>query len=108
MTGGITPEMLKLCWVTYVKVFFLVLIYVFNFDSFEFSVAILEKGLLDPCNWTARALAHIFKKCLKRHLKTPSKTQTTFRWATLITQNKALTSWDCQTVHQQISRLSKF
>ena len=26
--------------------FFLVLVYVFNFDLFEFSVAILEKGLL--------------------------------------------------------------
>ena len=29
-----------------VKVFFLVLVYVFNFDFFEFSAAILEKGLL--------------------------------------------------------------
>ena len=28
------------------KVFFLVLVYVFNFDLFEFSAAILEKGLL--------------------------------------------------------------
>ena len=27
------------------KVFFLVLVYVFNFDLFEFSAAILEKGL---------------------------------------------------------------
>ena len=40
-----TPEMLKLCRVTKVKVFFLVLVYVFNFDLFEFSAAILEKGL---------------------------------------------------------------
>ena len=38
--------MLKLCKVTIVKVFFLVLIYVFSFNLFEFSVAILEKGLL--------------------------------------------------------------
>ena len=38
--------MLKLDRVTKVKVFFLVLVYVFNFDLFEFSVAILEKALL--------------------------------------------------------------
>ena len=38
--------MLKLGRVTKVKVFFLVLAYVFNFDLFEFSTAILEKGLL--------------------------------------------------------------
>ena len=38
--------MLKLCRVTKVKFFFLVLVYVFNFDLFEFSAAILEKGLL--------------------------------------------------------------
>ena len=37
--------MLKLCMVTKVKVFFLVLVYVCNFDLFEFSAAILEKGL---------------------------------------------------------------
>ena len=43
------PEMLKLCRVPKVKVFFLVLVYVFNFDLFEFSAAILEKGLL-PAN----------------------------------------------------------
>ena len=29
------------------KVFSLVLVYVFNFDIFEFSAAILEKGLLN-------------------------------------------------------------
>ena len=40
--------MLKLCRVTKVKVFFLVLVYVFNFDLFEFLAAILEKGLLYP------------------------------------------------------------
>ena len=44
-SADITPEMLKLCSFTWVKVFFLVLIYVFNFDLFEFSAAILEKGL---------------------------------------------------------------
>ena len=38
--------MLKLCMVNEVKVFFLVLVYVFNFDLFEFSAAILEKDLL--------------------------------------------------------------
>ena len=32
--------------VTKVKVFFLVLVYVFKFDFFEFSTTILEKGLL--------------------------------------------------------------
>ena len=42
----ITPEMLKLGRFTKVKVLFLVLIYVFNFNLFEFSAAILEKGLL--------------------------------------------------------------
>ena len=39
--------MLKLCRVTKVKVFFLVLVYVFNFDLFEISAAILEKSLLE-------------------------------------------------------------
>ena len=37
--------MLKLCRVTKVKVFLLVLVYVFNLDLFEFLAAILEKGL---------------------------------------------------------------
>ena len=41
--------MLKLCRVTKVKVFFLVLVYVFNFHLFE-SDAILEKGLLEYLN----------------------------------------------------------
>ena len=39
-------EMLKLCRVTKVKVFFLVQLHIFNFDLFEFSATILEKGLL--------------------------------------------------------------
>ena len=38
--------MLKLCRVTKVKVLFLVLVYVFSFNLFEFSAANLEKGLL--------------------------------------------------------------
>ena len=38
--------MLKLYRVTKVKVFVVVLAYVFNFDLLEFSAAILEKGLL--------------------------------------------------------------
>ena len=38
--------MLKLCRVTKVKVLFLVLVHVFNLNLFEFSAAILEKGLL--------------------------------------------------------------
>ena len=38
--------MLKLSWVTKVKVLFLVLVFVFHFDLFKFSAAILEKGLL--------------------------------------------------------------
>ena len=38
--------MLKLCRVIKLKVFFLLLVYVFNFDLFKFSSAILENGLL--------------------------------------------------------------
>ena len=38
--------MLKLGMVTKVKMLFLVLVFVFNFDLFKFSAAILEKGLL--------------------------------------------------------------
>ena len=37
--------MLKLCRVSKVKVLFLVLVHVCNFNLFEFSAAILEKGL---------------------------------------------------------------
>ena len=39
--------MLKLGRVTKVKVHFLLLVFVFNFDLFKFSAAILEKGLLE-------------------------------------------------------------
>ena len=38
--------MLQLGRIIKVKVFFLVLVYAFNIDLFEFSAAILEKGLL--------------------------------------------------------------
>ena len=44
-SADIIPEKLKLCSFTKVKGFFLVLVYVFNFGLFEFSAAILEKGL---------------------------------------------------------------
>ena len=39
--------MLKLGRVTNVKMLFLVLVFVFNFDLSKFSAAILEKGLFD-------------------------------------------------------------
>ena len=45
-SADISPEMLKLGRVTKVKVLFLVLVFVFHFDLFKFSAAILEKGLL--------------------------------------------------------------
>ena len=44
-SADITPEMLKLCSFTTVKVFFLVLVCIFNFNLFEFLAAILEKCL---------------------------------------------------------------
>ena len=45
-SADIRPNMVKLGRFTKVKVLFLVLLYVFNFDLFGFSAAILEKGLL--------------------------------------------------------------
>ena len=45
-SADISSEMLKLGRVTKVKVLFLVLVFVFSFDLFKFSDAILEKGLL--------------------------------------------------------------
>ena len=45
-SADISPEMLKLGRITTVKVLFLVLVFVFNFDLFKFLAAILEKGLL--------------------------------------------------------------
>ena len=44
-SADITLDMLKLYRVTKVKVLFPVLVYVFNFNLFEFSAGILEKGL---------------------------------------------------------------
>ena len=67
-SGDIIPEMLKLCRVTKLKVFFPVLVYVFNFDLFEFSAAILEKGLL-KCPSTNRAMAS--SNCLRRLWRAP-------------------------------------
>ena len=55
-SADITPELLKLCRFTKAKVFFLVLVYVFNFDSFEFSAAILEKGLFESGGLTVKSL----------------------------------------------------
>ena len=52
LSADLTAEMVKLCKVTKVKVFFLVLVYIFNFDLFEFSAAILEKGLLIHISWS--------------------------------------------------------
>ena len=49
--------MLKLGRVTKVKVLFLVLVFVFHFDLFKFSAAILEKGLL-PGTSRNGSLAH--------------------------------------------------
>ena len=66
--------MLKLCRFTKVKVFFLVLVSVFNFDLFEFSAAIWEKGLL--INTAAYALRHHErKKCLLYFMSTFTSTQ---------------------------------
>ena len=45
-SADITPDMLKLCRVTKVKILFLVLVNVLNFNLFEFLATILEKGLL--------------------------------------------------------------
>ena len=45
----VSPEMLKLGRVSKVKVLFLVMVFVFNFDLFKFSAAILDKGLFLFC-----------------------------------------------------------
>ena len=63
--------MLKLCRATKVKVFFLVLVYVFNFDLFEFSAAVLKKGLLSAINFFANSS---FIPAIKNgHFLAPSK-----------------------------------
>ena len=45
--------MLKVCWVTKVKMFFLEPVYVFNSNLSEFSASILEKGLLDLVSYNS-------------------------------------------------------
>ena len=50
--------MLKLGRATKVKVHFLVLVFVFNFDLFKFSAAILEKGLLNRPQYEASGNNH--------------------------------------------------
>ena len=62
-SADIADEMLKLGRVTKVKEFFLVLVYVFNIDLFEFSVAILEKGL-------SRVDRGYRSRCSDQHLTT--------------------------------------
>ena len=69
--------MLKLGRVTKVKVFFLVLVYVFNIDISEFSAALLKKGLF----FTA-VLQTLAKRCLLlRHqfFKFAAKTNGVFK-----------------------------
>ena len=51
--------MLKLGRVNKVKVLFLVLVFVFNFDLFKFSAAILEKGLLKSAKQWGREASKI-------------------------------------------------
>ena len=58
-SADMSPEMLKLGRVT--KVLFLVPVFVFNFDLFKFSAAILEKGLLTRTKRTRMTtMGHIF------------------------------------------------
>ena len=58
--------MLKICRVTKAKVLFQVLVYALNFDLFEFSAAILEKGLFSELIKTRRNSGQIFV-CFKEH-----------------------------------------
>ena len=48
--------MLKLGRITKVEVLFLALVFVFNFDLFKFSAAILEKGLLNLYRYLRKSL----------------------------------------------------
>ena len=57
--------MLKLCRVTKVKVLFLVLVNVFNFNLFEFSAAILEKGLFVLYGMVLTFSANLLEKPIK-------------------------------------------
>ena len=64
-SGDITPEILKIGRVTKVKVLFLVLVFVFNLaysNVFEFSAAILEKGLLGNTHTPVALSSLIFFK----------------------------------------------
>ena len=54
--------MLKLDRVTKVKVFYLLLVYVFNFDLAEFSAAISEKGLFET--YLMRLLAEMKRRVI--------------------------------------------
>ena len=56
--------MLKLGRVTKVKVLFLVLVFVFNFDLFKFSAAILEKGLFHSLRTYRTSESNIEKNCM--------------------------------------------
>ena len=56
--------MLKLGRVTKVKVVFLLLVFVFNFDLFKFSAAILEKGLY--CKYLIAAANYLLIPGLKK------------------------------------------
>ena len=61
--------MLKLCRVTKVKVLFLVLVYVFKFNLFEFSAAILEKGLfIDNKSGTTHQFVAVVLSILKTYV----------------------------------------
>ena len=58
--------MLKLGRVTKVKVPFLVLVFVFNFDLFKFSAAILEKGLFSTAQCATSFPGSLFSASLGR------------------------------------------
>ena len=60
-SADISPEMSKLGRVTKVKVLFLALVFVFNFELYKISAAILEKGLLTSlpmCGFIAQLVEH--------------------------------------------------
>ena len=78
--------MLKFCRVTKVKVFFLVLLFVFNFDLFEFSAAILEKGqfwgILIPLGYQYLTISlhkTYNKRTIQGHFTSKSSAQTPFK-----------------------------
>ena len=67
--------MLNLCRVTKVKVLFLVLVFVFNFDLFKFSAAILEKGLLSRSVWCTFWFQNLLELNMKRQRSIPNESQ---------------------------------